>query len=250
MESAETLCKGWGMKVVLGLLVAALSVALAFVWASQASLREENRALQAQLERFTAPDAHSAPSLPANQAANMETNDVPELAKLRGEVLRLKQESAEAEKLRSEVQKLKTQHAEALNAVAAAHGGAKQDIPVPKVYRKEDWSFAGFGDPHSALRTLLWSASAGDMQNFMNAFTPERQEKMRNEDGGQTEAQLFEKTQKSISAIKSVQVLTEDATSNEEVTLRLFIDGDKEITGTPKFKFRRINNEWRLDGDD
>lgn len=237
------------MKIVLGCLIAALSVGLAFVWTSQSSLREENRALLRQLEGFTSGSAPALASAKSEAAPAAETNEVSELVRLRGEVTRLRQEAAEAEKMRAEVKTLRAQQ-EALRA-AASKAPPAQDSSVPKLMRKEDWSFAGFADAPSALKTMLWAGATGDLNTFLGSMTPEELENIRKKGGSEhTDEKLLEETKQNLAGVRSVQILTEDAVSDDEVVLRLFLDGDKELTETPKFRFKRVNNEWRMSGND
>lgn len=231
------------MKIVLGCLIAALSVGLAFVWTSQSSLREENRALLKQLEGFTSGNAAASTISKSETAPVADTNEVSELVRLRGEVTRLRQEAVEAEKVRAEVKMLRAQQ-EALKA--AASKTAPQDNSAPKLMRKEDWSFAGFADAPSALKTMLWAAATGDLDTFLNSMTPE----VRKSASDQTDEKLLENTKQSLEGVKSVQILAEETVSSDEVVLRLFLDGAKEIADTRKFRFKRVNNEWRLSGDD
>lgn len=237
------------MKIVLGCLVAALSVGLAFVWTSQSSLREENRALLKQLEGFTSGNAAASTISKSETAPVADTNEVSELVRLRGEVTRLRQEAAEAEKARAEVKMLRAQQ-EALKT-AASKAAPAQGNSAPKLMRKEDWSFAGFADAPSALKTMLWAGATGDLNTFLGSMTPEELENIRKKGGAEhTDEKLLEQTKQNLAGVKSVQILAEDVVADDEVVLRLFLDGDKELTDTPKFRFKRVNNEWRMSGND
>ena len=145
---------------VLGLVVAAVSVALLFSHTKQSALEQENTSLRKQLEALTAaqPVSDANPGFDSSSTSRESTDT--ELVRLRGEITNLRREQQELQKLRAENQTLRTQ--------TQSHSSSQTtptDPTAPKKLSRNNWTFSGFANPESALQSLLWAGASGDLRH-------------------------------------------------------------------------------------
>src|SRR5436190_969933 len=134
-----------------------------FQWKTITDLRRENHDLKIKSEQAKG----SAEANFDRKLANLDKEvdqlrvQVKELARLRNEVQQLRKATNEVAKLRLENQKLKD--AKPNNSPASNPIPAKQGALVPK----ENWTFAGYATPESAVQSAIWAMSQGDPKTFL-----------------------------------------------------------------------------------
>jgi hypothetical protein len=125
------------------------------------------------------------------------------------------------------------------------HARTRTDFP------KSSWTLAGYGDPVSALRTVLWAGSRGDGKTVFASMTPDLrnqfQQRFADELKGRNVSleQFFSLTTKErLSEITGFRVLNLEIITKDQIFLHLYIQGKER---EDIFKLKKIGNEWKLD---
>ena len=224
------------LKLAISAVLLAMAVTVFFVQHQvQMKLREENALLRGQLARFDEPGSHKQPmSNSFKEEADIAApskEQLQELLRLRGEV----------GLLRSQQKEMQTVQAENRQLLLARNQGppsAAQDS-----FPKETWAFAGYADPESALKTLLYAMSRGDMKTMLAGVSPEEAAKLGKEFEGKSESEI---AAQAVGEVTGFRIIKKEALSDDEVVLALFGDGKEE---TVKLKFKRFGNEWKMSGE-
>jgi len=200
---------------------------------AQMKLREENASLREQFGRFDATDSQNQPvSNPVKEGiAALSKEQLQELLRLRGEV----------GVLRSQQKELQTMQAENRQLLLARNQG--QPPAIQDSFPKETWAFAGYADPESAFKTLIWAMSKGDLRTILAGVSPEEAAKIAKDFEGKSESEIAATT---MGEITGFRIIKKQAISDDEVVLTLFGDGKEE---TIKLKFKRFGTEWKMSGE-
>jgi RNA polymerase sigma factor (sigma-70 family) len=227
-------------------LVAGLSTPLVLQYQTNQALRAQNEALLAQASQ--ASDLQAENQRLSNRVVLAATSSISddqksELARLRGEVPRLRAEANQAEKLRQEINRLRSVRVEPPKT--QPQNTAQQDT-----FPRETWAFAGYASPESAMQSFAWAALQGDMNTFLNSLAPEGQSREREkwQRNGRNETQIRDGLVKEFGQTKAIRIEEKQAISDTEVILSLFIEREKGDSETAKLKVRRIDNEWKMVG--
>ena len=132
-----------------------------------------------------------------------------------------------------------SQPAAAIPAIAAS----ETDFP------RESWAFRGYATPESALVSLVSAAVNSDVEGFLNSLSPEQQSRVRlrwQRQGLSDETQFRNSISNQFGPIKMIRILNKETLSENEVILRLQMEGEKGGTGTVGKKVQRIGNEWKI----
>jgi RNA polymerase sigma factor (sigma-70 family) len=146
--------------------------------------------------------------------------------------------------------KLRKENARTLSAqsqqAASIPAIAASEIDFPR----ESWAFKGYATPESALVSLVWAAVNSDVEGFLNSLSPEQQSRVRlrwqRQGLGADEAQIRNSISNQFGPIKMIRILNKETLSENEVILRLLMEGEKGGTGTVGKKVQRIDNEWKI----
>jgi RNA polymerase sigma factor (sigma-70 family) len=132
----------------------------------------------------------------------------------------------------------------------------RKAAPIPTIaasendFPRESWAFRGYATPESALVSLVWAAVNSDVEGFLNSLSPEQQSRVRlrwQRQGLEAdEAQIRRSISNQFGPIKTIRVLNKEILSENEVILRLLMEGEKGGTGTVGKKAQRIGNEWKI----
>ncbi|SRR6266446_8840340 len=202
---------------------------------AQMKLREENTLLREQFGRFDATDIQNQPvSNPVNEAADtspLSKEQFQELLRLRGEVGVLRSQQ-------KEMQMVQAAHRQLLLTQNQGPPPAAQDS-----FPKETWAFAGYADPESAFKTLIWAMSKGDLKTIQAGVSPEEAAKISKEFEGKSESEI---AAAATGEITGFRIIKKQAVSDDEEVLTLFGDGKEE---TVKLKFKRFGTEWKMSGE-
>jgi RNA polymerase sigma factor (sigma-70 family) len=227
-------------------LVASLGTPLVLQYQTNKSLRAENEMLLAQASH--ASDLQAENQRLSNRDVQTVSNSlsdgqIAELARLRGEVPRLRADANQTEKLRQEINRLRTARVEPPKTQPP--NTTSQDT-----FPRETWAFAGYASPESAMQSFAWAALQGDMNTFLNSLSPEGQSREREkwQKDGSNETQIRDGLVKEFGKTKAIRIEEKRAISDTEVILSLFIEHEKGDSETAKLKVQRIDNEWKMVG--
>jgi RNA polymerase sigma factor (sigma-70 family) len=133
---------------------------------------------------------------------------------------------------------------------------SQQAAPIPTIaasennFPRESWAFRGYATPESALVSLVWAAVNSDVEGFLNSLSPEQQSRVRlrweRQGLGSDEAQIRRSISNQFGPVKTIRVLNKEILSENEVILRLLMEGEKGATGTVGKKVQRLGNEWKI----
>ncbi len=201
---------------------------------AQIKLREENALLREQLGRFDEAGSQNQPvSNPVKEAADIAalSKQQQELLRLRGEVGVLRSQQKEMQMVQAENRQLHVARSQGSPPVA-------QDS-----FPKETWAFAGYADPESAFKSLIWAMSKGDLKTILTGVSPEEATKISKEFEGKSESEI---AAAATGEITGFRLIKKQPLSDDEVVLTLFGDGKEE---TVKLKFKRVGTEWKMSGE-
>jgi outer membrane lipopolysaccharide assembly protein LptE/RlpB len=214
-----------------------------FQWKNITDLSQENHTLKIKSEQAkAAAEANFDRKLvELDKEVDQLRAQIKEIARLRNEVQQLRKATNEVTKLRQENEKLK--EAKQSNTPAANPTPGKQGAFVPK----ENWSFAGYATPESAVQSAIWAVSQGDMKNFLGSLSPEIQDEVKKAwaQGRESEAEIMADGKAETQKSKGYQIQNTQNISPDEVVLSIQMDGKE----TPdEMTVKRIGAEWKLAG--
>lgn len=222
-----------------------LATGLALEHQTRLELREEQQAMQQQLDRVTdllAENERQANLLAtAKPAPSLASDPSAELLRLRAELGVLRQLTNELEGARDE----NTQAHAALDRYLASEAAPK--VATADFWPRDSWSFAGFASPDDALRSSLWASDNGNLKALLDSATGEFRQMIEKEFEGKSAEEAAMRAMDEVSNLKSVQVLNRDFQSDDTAVLTAeFEDGDR--THTTKLLLKKVGNEWKLAG--
>ena len=222
--------------------IAAVSTPLVMQYQSAARLREENNVLRSQLQTVATPLTAAATPVIADQPDDNE--QYRELLRLRGEVGQLRRQTNELEKLRSENRKLRT-------SAVTRPNNLPGDAPTLD-FPREAWSFVGYAEPASAFQSMIWSLSNGRVPTAMGSFTPEQRARMMAKQNGDNKSEevIAAEMMRDMQHTQRFRVLEQQAVGDEEVQLRVLVNGEKtpETVIDRRARMKKIEGEWKFDG--
>jgi hypothetical protein len=227
------------------LLTAGLTGSLMIHRRAEAGLteRRETFARQAaQLDELSAENTRLS-AIVAAQADPVSTPEtVGQLLRLRSEVGQLRKLAAEQTRLRAVTQQVSTRESKAQHHLAEAQMAANY-------WPKEQLSFAGYADPESAMRSMLWMMHSGQMDSWQAICTPEakaqleRQWEKRGLSQAAREAEIKLMADFLMSRSSGFHIVEQKATAPDETVIQLSFDGEDRIR---KFVLRKGGNEWKF----
>ena len=221
-----------------------LTAGLVMEHQTKLELREDQQALQQQLDRVTdllAGQERQA-SLPVT------ASPAPSLAADPTEVLRLRAEVGALRQLTNELEPASKENL----AAHAAWDRYLADAAAPKVatadfWPRDSWSFAGFASPDDALRSSLWASSNGDLKALLAGATGEFRQMLDKEFEGKSADEASIRAMDEVSNVKSVQVVNREFPSDDTAVLTVTLD-DRDQTHTTKLLLKKIGSEWKFAG--
>ena len=232
--------------VILSLVGAAVAVIVG--WREVGKLRGENEVLRTELEALKSQNATTAAvqSQKRTEELNRRQAQNEELARLRGEVAQSRSGTRDTEKLRAENLQLRQQNQQL--RMAGSGGAAPVSDPAPASndhFPKENWSFAGYMTPESALVSAIWSMREGNPKSYLESLSPDEKERMAKTWQNKTEAELAAKHQQDVSAITGLRLLDRQMVSPDETVMSVYIEG---VNRMEKVSMKRVGNDWKFGG--
>jgi hypothetical protein len=237
--------------IVVGLSIAASVVITAAIerrWANRQAAQTEALSEQAaQIAQATAENArlsHVVAQVTASKPLLPE--QLRDLLRLRNEVGQLRQLEGHKAQIEATNERLREMDEKSQEALTRARA-------LPNYWPKDQLAFAGYGDPASAVRSMLAAMKNGDVNALEDCFEPAiaaQLEADRKRDGGDPAARDAEiKTMWSdfLATADGFHIIDQTMTDSNEVTLNLSFDGEGRAQ---KMVLRKIGNEWKFAGGD
>jgi len=222
-----------------GFLMVACLATLWGVWSQQtqlAGLRAEHQKLLAQRAAAADDSANAAGAVPATPLPNLVAT--PELLRLRNEVTLLTARRRELAGVRAENEQLRAQLAS-----RGANGPAGIQLP-PGYVRKSEARMVGYSTPDDTLQSLLWAVQNHDLTNVLQAFAPDRAEKLRAQAGGSRESIEDFFTQAAGFVGMRIARREQEASDGSIAVEVEVVPGESG----PRITFRRIDGQWKIAG--
>ncbi len=223
------------LNLLIGAVLLAGGVVLVHEHRATARLRAENLALQEQAGQLA--DLEAEQQRLTNALAHAGDNSLPEaqlreLLKLRGEVGALRRQTNELAQLRTENDQMRS-------GSSTMHG-PNSSPPAAAYLPRESWTFAGYADPDSALKSCLAAWSRGDPKAVVASFTPAHRAGW----GARTDEEIAARLASNLSTLKGFNILGRQSIMEDEVRLTVADPDGKHEVG---FCFKRIGSEWKFD---
>jgi hypothetical protein len=247
METPQTERKSI-FPILVGFVVAmGLGAGLALEHQHKVELREEQQALQEQLDRVTGLAAENERQAPVVAAANparpLANDSAGELARLRAELSALRQLTNELDSARKE----NTEAHAALDHYLT--NAAAPQIATADFWPQDSWSFTGYATPDDAMRSFLWAAYTGNMKALTDSTTGRAREEMAKEYEGKSPDEASIRAMDDAGKLRSVQVLNRDYQSGDTAVLTATFD-ERDQPRAMKVTLKKVGNEWKLESID
>ncbi len=229
------------LKVALGTIVAAgIGTTLVLERQAQANLREDNRALQQQVEQLTRlSEANRGLSdLLAQGSTNGSSLD--QLDRLRNEVAQLREQKRRLDQALAENRQLRSARA----STSARPLSPAERWPNPLfLLPKASWTFAGYATPETAVQSMLWAGLSGDAEAILNSSVPEARNEANTQAAKDRMATIISGNMKRWTGLR---ILEKQTLADDEVAFTVHAQGVDSIF---KLKFKRIGTEWKHSGE-
>ncbi|EEF61579.1 hypothetical protein [Pedosphaera parvula] len=210
-------------------------------WKTITRLRGENNDLKRKIEevKATAESNFDRKLVDLDKDVDLLRTQVKELPRLRNELQQLRRSTNELAKLRLENQQLNARQRESV---------ALPSTPVFSqgvLMSKENWVFAGYATPESALQSAVWAMSKGDPKTFIASLSPEMQTEMKKEWDQKPESQIAAEGKEGMQKITGYRIQSTKTISADEVILSMHLEGEDKVED---LTMKRLGSEWKLAG--
>lgn len=222
-----------------------VAVVTTFVWerGAVAKLREQNESLRLSKEEADRLEAENGglAKLREDATATGASAERSELLRRRNEARRLRAQKQELEKLRAENQRLAT-------TLKTGDIAPRKLSEMEGYVAKETWANVGFAAPENTVQSLFWAISSGNLEQFVQCFTPEsarRLHRQMEQQPDQFRKEYFGETNP-FRKLNGFRIA--ERTFVAEGKMRLGIQGTANGAVMP-LDMRRVGNEWKIDDD-
>ena len=228
------------------ILIVALTAAAGLGWRKAVLMQQEKQRLGTEIEALKQQLAALTEEQTQRQEAQSKKAmaEAQELAKLRGEVSRLRVSGTEADKLRAELGALKAQNQQLRNQPAAE--AAPAAAAAADQFPRQSWAFSGYATPEAALVSAIWAMKEGKPQVFLDSLSPEEQQRMAQIWQGKSEGEIAAKHQSDVGNIQGMRILSRTPISNTEMQMQVFLEGANRVE---TFKMNQAaDQQWKFGG--
>ena len=222
----------------------------ALQWQTAKKLRAENQALREQLSKAEADLVAAAGESRLQRDAEVSRlkKQLEELHQLRGDVARLRGQADEAARLRTANERLRARTA-AEPSPSTADGFPAPAGSPPAVasnsFPKENWSFAGYETPESALVTAIWAMQQGTPETYLDSLAPEEQLRMAQRWQGKSEEEIAAKHQSDVTRITGITVTGREDIDANNIVMNVQIEG---VNRAERVSMKRVDGQWKFAG--
>jgi hypothetical protein len=227
-----------GLAFAIAVAVAGITASVVVHHRERANLRQAAEASRQQVEqiaKLSAENERLSNTVAATAASPLTPDQRGELLRLRGQIEPLRQAARERAQLEAANRQLRT-------ALAAPEQQLAEARLAPNFWPKDQLAFAGYTDPESALKTLLWAISKRDLNAFLACWPGDSDGQPR--DKVEAEASpVLKMLSDSLAPSVGFHVLDKKTKPPQNVILNLSFDGEGRAR---KFELTRVGNEWRI----
>lgn len=167
-----------------------------------------------------------------------------ELMKLRNEVTQLRGASQNAQNLATENDRLKAQLQQA-RASSAADGSAPNGGPANQTFPRDQWHFAGYATPQSALVSAIWAMREGNPDVYLQSLAPAEQQRTAQNWQSMSQDLVVAKQKNDVANISSIRVLEEQKLAPDEIVMSVYLEGAGRME---KVRLNQVGQEWKFSG--
>jgi hypothetical protein len=205
----------------------------------EAALREQNEALS----NIAVENGRLSNLVERTHGAEkLSQSDLRELAKLRGQVGVLRGSEKEKSALAKTNAQLRTAIAESEKKIAEAQAS-------PNYWSQDQLAPAGYADPESTMKTMLWAAKNGEVTSWKSSCTPHARQQLESEwkKHGKTEPEQIADLKQMGTALTAsatgFRIVSQEMPAPDEAVIKLqFVGEGKER----QFVLKRIDGEWKF----
>lgn len=175
------------------------------------------------------------------------------LSGLRAELASAKSNNLELMRLRNEVGLLRAQtnlfakSQQAQEKAAANAPKAVDNTASRELILRENYEFAGYAAPESALKSLFWAATHADVQTLLASMSPALKAQTEADWAGKSEEEIKAELQKGTNddTVHGYSITDTLVVSDKEVVLSIYLAGRNQ---TNKMRVIRTGDEWKIAG--
>jgi hypothetical protein len=235
--------------VVGAIVVACVAVPLLVYQRAQTRLRnsEELARQSSRASELTAENQQLSNRVAHASGMALSNEELGELLRLRAEMGRLRQATGEVSRLRTANERLLAYYKVQEKQAAAIPPPEPQTILAH--WSKDQLAFAGYSDPASALKTMLWAIVARGSQSVAASVTTNALKRLTREQWNVHEspdveiAAATKKIADSLNLSTAFSVIGQKLTSTNQATLEVYFAGEGK---TRKVAIVKSGNEWKF----
>jgi RNA polymerase sigma factor (sigma-70 family) len=232
--------------IVAATIVAAVGTSLYEARQASASRREVNiqqRQHAEQLQQLQNERDEATQQLAALRDENERLKQNPsELLKLRGEVAGLRQKSNELAAVRRLNQELRK----------ASSASEKEQTPTPppqklqqEYYAREDLAFAGYAEPELTFKSITWAANQGNWEAMLNGMSPGTRADLEKELQSMPESVLASRKAR-MEHVKGYRLSDMTVRTDGKVAMQVATVYDDRNDVKEEMIFERSGKEWKV----
>jgi hypothetical protein len=241
-----------GMRYLLvsGIFLATAAVCWTIQRATDVKLRTREQARQEAAARLAvlAAENHALSNSVAqsNSAAALTGEELRELDRLRREVGLLRQTIREIDRLRETTSQYLADLSQPSDAGEVLPGDPQN---CQSYWARDQFGYAGFAEPESALKTMLWIWVDADLESLLPHCSPEERIQLEEVWKGQSQTEMAALRQRFAAMYGldrgGVRLLGKKQTSPEEALLDLYFEGDGKRR---RFSLQKSGEQWMVTG--
>jgi len=138
--------------------------------------------------------------------------------------------------------------------VLAVGGGATMALHHvnPPAQSASPFAFAGYATPEASVESLIWGASTGDPEKYLDALTPLERERFRNRVfAGKSDDEVRRRSLAFAKGMIGYKITRKEAISEDEVRVEVTAPPSQDAlkSGSSVIVMKKIGNDWKNAGD-
>jgi RNA polymerase sigma factor (sigma-70 family) len=148
--------------------------------------------------------------------------------------------------------KIKTTIAVAAIVLAVGSGATAILRETKTAAPRVEYSFAGYATPEAAIESLVWGASTGDPDKYLDALTPLERERFKNRVfAGKSDEEIRRRSIAFAKGMKGYKIVRKEIISDDEVRVEVTAPPSQDAIkdGSAVIVMKKIGNDWKNAGD-
>lgn len=110
---------------------------------------------------------------------------------------------------------------------------------------------AGYATPEASVQSMIWAASRGDFNTFLQACTPAQIDRFESKMAGKSEQEISQQAKAWANALLDYKITQKEVISNNEVHLHIHATPSAEglHSGKVIIVMRKVGDTWKQEGD-